>query len=579
MSRIRAKTDSGGSTYIDSEDLPEIDLSGSESSELSDMPDPTLADAGKSLVVNGTGDAYELQVVGGGGGGGSGWIYVEDVNAQTGSETGKAYQDSGNTVLQSVTVSETAIDVTVRASYPLAFIDGNAVTLTRDVSGGFYSGTFPVTISGTKTMDVQTRDANGGLGAEDSCDITVDAPPTITSAVFSGGYPGSQTELKSGDNFDLDVVADKNFDQVRILDVEACQAQDFAVASTMSTTVSVTIADRGDSAVARPVHLQVRDAVTGAYSPLYISSGAGSTDGVHVVTCNNLYPTATFGSITYPPTQSALKNSETATVAITLADQDLVNYDSPNLQLDAALFPSVTRIAGSYNVSTANLRVQATRNANNAVTTNTTVVNIANVAPTIDVSLPAARLRSGGNNGTSAQSHTITITSDQQLDAAPSMDADSGGNRGTFTGSWSGGPTVYTRSLTVDETTPDEKGVFTFESLSATGLSGLVQTTINSGASYTLGGFVARDLTFAAFATTTDIGTSVEDFSKLTADEFTATSSPALKQSIGTSPPVANGYTIDSIAVNPTELEWLDTTAAATNSTGTAQITGVEETA
>jgi len=513
---------------------------------------------------------------GGGGGGGSGFIYVEDVSVPSGTASNKAYQDAGNNVLQTVTVSGTSIDVDVVSSYPLVRVNGTNGTLTR--SGGIYTGTVSTTISGTGDIIAQVIDPDGNAAASDTLGITLDAPPVVLSAVFTGGYPGAQTEVKAGDTYDVYITSDKNFDQVRILDADAGTAEDIVVASSSDATVTVTIADRGVVPTARPVQLQVRDASTGAYSAIYDSSSVGSVDGVNVVTLNNLYPTASFGAVGYPPTQSALKASETASVGITLADQDSAVYSSPNGDLDVASFPTVQRIAGSYNVSVTNLRVTATKDSNGAQAIDNAVINIANVAPTISVSLPAARLQSGGNDGTSAVGHTITLTSDQQLSVAPTLNEDSGGNRGSFSGSWSGGPTVYTRTLTVDEGVPDEKGVFSFEGLVATGLSGLVQNTIDSGENYELGGFVARDLTFAAFATTVNIGTSVEDFSKLTAGEFTATASSSIKQSIGTSPPVVNGYTIDAIQTNPTELEWLDTSAASTNSSGTAQLLDVEET-
>ena len=125
---------------------------------------------------------------------------------------------------------------------------------------------------------------------------------------------------------------------------------------------------------------------------------------------------------------------------------------------------------------------------------------------------------------------------------------------------------------------PDEKGTFTWEGLTATGLAGLVQNSISGNATYTLGGFVARDLTFAAFTATVQFGTSVVDFSKLTAGVFTATDEASVKQSIGTAPPVTNGYTIDALATNPTTLTWLDTAQVNANASGSAQILSVQET-
>ena len=156
---------------------------------------------------------------------------------------------------------------------------------------------------------------------------------------------------------------------------------------------------------------------------------------------------------------------------------------------------------------------------------------------------------------------------------------DPAASRGTFTGAFSGGPTSWNRTLQVtDNENPGDGSANAWINFSATNRAGRVITTITTGPTYVIGGFVARDLTYAAFATSTNMNVPVTDFAKLTAGIFTASGNAALKQSIGTSPPVVEGYTIDALGINPTAVIWLDTARAATNSTGTAQITDVEET-
>lgn len=547
-------------------------------------------DDGGNLVftdVSGTNRVSDLLLGGGAPATGtSGWIYIENLAVSGGSVTNKIYQDTGNTVLQSVTASSLSVDITVRASYPLVEIDGNSATLTRDGSGGFYSGTVSVTLSGAGNVIAKVLTPDSEDGSTDTITISIDLPPTITSAVFTGGYPGIQTELKENDTFQLQVTSDKSFDRVVLAAYGASKAANIDVTPGLSATVSITAADQGDSAQLLATRLQVRDSVTAALSASYDTDTPGSVDGINVVNLNDLRPSGAVGAITYPATQSAVKNVESATVANTAINFDTIAYVDPtSLQISIAnnttfeASKSVTATSSSvFNNSTTNFRYTLDRVANASTTVVNGIVVIADVAPAIDITLPASRLRSGGNNGTSVQSHVVTLTSNQPLLSTPTMDADSGGNRGTFSGSFAGGSSVWTKSMTVSETLIDEKGTFTFESLVSTGLAGLQQTVINSGASYTLGGFVSRNLTFAAFATTTSIGTSVETFSKLSANIFTSTNQSALRQPIGTSPSVTNGYTIDAIATNPTSLIWLDTPASSANSGGTAQITNVEET-
>lgn len=502
----------------------------------------------------------------------AGWISITDVAVSGGTASNKTWDDPpGNTVLQAVTVSALSLLVSVKASAPRVIVGGAAATLGQHVSGGYYLGTVPVTATeGALIAQVTTPD--GLPGALDTCAVTLQAPPVILSLQFIGGYPGAQTELKAGDTFQVQGTTNVPCVGVEVQDFGAGILQTINFASTTSFTVSITIADRGTTPQSLAARLRAKDA-NAAFGP--------TVDTSNTVVLNNLYPTVSFGTKTYPGIQLALKNAETASVAVTLANLDTVLFDSPNGDLSITsptlieASKTVTRIAGSYNVSTNNLRGTATRNANAAVTVQQTVVQIANVAPTVDVTVPAARLRSGGNNGTVVQGHVVSVVANQQLLSAPSLAAGVGG--GTFIGGgFAGGPSTWTRTLNVHDN--DVKGAYTFTTLVATGLAGLVQNTINSGSGYTLGGFVPRSLTFAAFATTTSMDVAVVDFSKLTAGIFTATNQAALKQPIGTSPSVTNGYTINALSVNPTTVIWLDTPAAGSNSGGTAQITAVEET-
>jgi hypothetical protein len=520
-----------------------------------------------------------------GGGAAAGWVYVTDAaTSGAGTVTSKVWQDSpGNTVLQSFTSSSADIRLSIRASYPVIDVGGTGAQLARDLSGGYYSGQVDITVAGSGDVVVRVFSADNVEGDRDTVAVTVDVPPVITGLSFTGGYPGSQTELKAGDSFQLTGTTDKPIDQVRIEDYEALQAADL-VASGTAFTVTGTIADRGDVAVSRPGRVRVRDAATGAYSAAIDTDAlGGAVDGTDVVLCNNTYPLVGIGAVTYPGFQEALKGSETATVINSVSFNDTVLYDSPNSQLSVTnptveeSPKTVQRIGGGYNVTADNLRITANRAANDATTVGQAVVKIANIATSVTVATPAARLRSGGNDGTVAQNHTITLTADQLLLSAPTLDADVGSS-GTFLGSWAGAGASWTRTLQVHD--DDSKGTKTWQGLVATNLAGLVTNTITSGSTYVLGGFVARNLTFGIFQQATNLNVAVVTYTKLTAGIFTATDQPALlNPTQNDTSDIVDTYTVLSpIGSKPQAVWWNDVTQANANSSGTAQITNLEET-
>ena len=274
-------------------------------------------------------------------------------------------------------------------------------------------------------------------------------------------------------------------------------AQIVTFASGTSFSVLVTVADRGTSVQSLFARLSARGTPSQAYGPTRdTNNGGGTTNGVNLVNLNNLYPTidgltgagAVAGrafSIAYPASQSALKDAESASVTAVASDYDIIAYTAPGAEISIpspAVYASpkvVARIGGTYNVSTDNYQIVATRNANAAVKTVSGVVAIAHVDQVITVSVPFARLRSGGNNGTAPQDYTVTISSDQQLFSAPSLDPQAGGDHGTFQGGgFAGGPSVWTRALRVSELVPDAKGTFTWANLSTTNRAAKVVTTI-----------------------------------------------------------------------------------------------------
>lgn len=516
-----------------------------------------------------------------GGEGGSGWVLIGDVTVPGGVADLKVYQDEAETVLQSCRVSGYGVELAVRSSFPVVSVAG-VFTQLAPVGGSHYAGTVTLTLTGSAVVTVKAQTPNGANGAEDTVDLTYDPPPTLLSLSFSGGYPGAQTELKAGDTFELTGTTDKAADAIDIQDFGAMVASLETFVAGTSFTVTGTIADRGNAAQLLSAKARARDAASGAMGPERDTNlGGGNVDGVDVVTLNNLHPMVVWGAVTYPATQGALKASESATVGFSMANADGVAFTSPTGELNVtnpttAEDPkTVTRIAGSYNDATPNLRAVATRDANAAQTTADTLVKVANVAPVLTVTVPALRLRSGGGNGTAPQDHVITLTSTQELGADPGMEPFAGA--GAWEGAWAGGPKVWTRSLRVLDT--DLKGTYGWDAVNAVNLAGIAATVITTGPLYTLGGFVPRTLYFGAFQQNTVLAATVVDYNKLVADYFTATNQPATRTAAqGDLANYGNKFTVTALGALPTTLWWNDVTAAMTNGSGLAAIVGVEET-
>jgi hypothetical protein len=509
----------------------------------------------------------------------------------------EVYQDPGqDTVLESCTSSVTDIRIEIVSAYPLIEVTTTVseypVQLTVAADDGHYSGTVDVQISTDgESIEVQQIAPDGTDGAVVHIPVTVELPPELLTLSYTGTYPGVQTEYKENDTVSIIGTTDIPCYGVEIMAPTgaysdgACKGEFIYFAPTTSISVTATIADQGDVVVARPAYVRALNAVDAAGAVRATDELGGTTDHVDLVNCNNYYYSIVFGTPTYPGSQGALKDSETATVPITIAGYggagDTILHTSPTSELSITSPTTyqdpktVQRIAGTYNDSTDNLRVSVTRGANGATTVDETLVKIAHVDAVIGVSEPFVRLQSGGNDGTTIKSHTITITSDQELLIAPTLPAAAGG--GTFIGSWAGGPKVWTRTLQVHD--DDVKGIYGWSGLVATNLAGKITNTITGDASYELGGFVARDLTFGPFSQSTTLNVAVITYSKLQAGVFTATNQPAIRHTPqGDQSDATNEYTILSpLGTNPQTLWWNDVAAASTNSTGTAQITDVEE--
>lgn len=524
-----------------------------------------VRDSATGRLPNAPSNWTEL-VTGGGGGGGpgvNGSAFVVDIEPQgTGQSVGDKVFSSDGLVLDSCSSTTDLVKVFVLAlpgntNYkPVLTVNGIVVgNLVAETDAPLFRGSVDVDLQGTGSVVIVHED-----GASHTAIVTQDLPPVITAARFIGGYPGSQTELKSGDSYQLLLNTDVNIVNVEISNYGAFTSSLLSVTAGDEHTVTGTIANRGTTTQALGAKTRVQKA-SGAWSEYFLTETAGSVDGVDLVNLNNTYPSVTFGSISYPINQTALKGTETATVNQTITNFDLLSYSSPNSQLTIAT-PTVyqsakaaTRSSGDYNISANNFRVTAIRAANNASTTANTVVRIANAAASVAVTVTGnpTRLRSGGNDGTSVQNYTINIVSNQQLSSAPSLTAPGG----TFLGSaFTGGPTTWTRVLAVSDN--DAKGSYNFAGLSAVNLAGVEQNTINSGQTYTLGGFISRNIPLEAFQNEAQFNVPVVTYNKVTVS-WSFNSNVATRAALDTLAPVFRSWCLVSpIDQSPVTVRLLD---------------------
>ncbi len=533
---------------------------------------------GNGLVVN----SYTNPVSGGGGGGGGGGagIWVLSVSPTTTGNVGEEeYLSDGSNVLSACSSDTDFLTVSVLAmlgqtdTKPAATVNGIDVIFSgTHVDGAgdsvLFPGTADITLVSGGTITALHED-----GTSIDVIVTSDTPPVISSVEFTGGYPGSQTEVKSDDTFNIRVQTDIPFVNIQIDNDEACSGQTTGVSSGTDRTIAATIADRGDIAVARPARVRVQKS-TGSWSGWVWTNASGSVDGTNTILCNNLYPSLddiVQGGITYPASQEAIKDSETVTVHCTATDFDTILYSSPNGDLSIPNTTtyqenkaSVQRISGNYNISTTNYRVSANRAANDASTTKNGVVYIAHVAASLSVTEENTRLRSGGNDGTSAQSYTITITSDQNLIQAPTLGI---GSEGTWLGgAFTGGPTVWTRQIQISD--DDTKGTYAWGSIQGVNLANKTTSTITGDGNYILGGFVSRSVTLAAFSNETNMNVEAIDYTKVAMTWFVK--SLPNKRAVGTTAvPDPNSWCLHTLNTNPTIIRILDTSSTGASSVPT----------
>lgn len=458
------------------------------------------------------------------GGAAQGGLFFTDATpTSTGIVGSKTYVSNtvpANAVITEATTDTNNVTVTLYAEGGSAFFSPTVtITTVPEQAGGPIAATLTVNASDRRTF---TATANlTGITEDTVITATSSTNATTTMTIHRAvagpnvnilqidSLPGSQTEAKSGDTVTFSGRVPNSATYVEVIAGGA--AASLAVAT-------VGAIDSFGTGYREFYGSFTASALTGTQSITARARNALGTYGSNLqssnsITLNQTYPTIGARTVTYPIGQSALKGSETAMVAATVTNANVVTYSTSG-ELSADTTNSyvatnvVTRIGGTYTYGVNNYTITATKSSNGATTTATAQIAIANSAPTAAITITGnpTRLRSSP----AGQDYVITVTANQRLNAAPSITASSG----TWQGSWSGSGTTWTRTLRIIDSDP--KGAQTFTA-SLTNIAGVNGTTLTSGGTYTVGGFPTRTITFSAFERYHAIGTNVVDITKVTA--------------------------------------------------------------
>lgn len=514
-------------------------------------------------------------------------VFITDVTPQSTGIVGlKQYVP--NTVPTNVVVTNAVSDT---ANVRIHFIaEAPASSYSPVITGRVGNGS-EVTAQYMIQMSGQTRVFQGYVNLTVSVDSTVtitsSTGATATVAVVAafdgpeataftiGTLPGSQTEVKSGDVVPVSGTAPNSATSLTIQDFGAASsgninslgAVDSAGAGFRTFSGTMTVSSRTGSLNARIV----------AYNVL--GTAGDPVTSSNAVTLNQTFPTIGTITVTYPGSQLAIKSGDSATLSSTITNADTVAYtSSANLSVASpntyAASKTVSYVSGTYVYNTNNYTITATKASNGAVSTAQKAVNIANVAPTAAVTIVGspARLRSSAVG----EQYEVRVTPNQILLSAPTLDLPTNG--GTWSGSWTLVSNYWRRYIIVNDA--QVRGTYSYQNVVLPSLSGntLDGSTLTSGGSYTIGGFLEKILTFAAFERYHAIGTTVGDITKTRAryvgDDVDLTRRTDTNN-VSHSFTISNGSGVYSATGGYLFLSDLD--FANSNTTGTLQV-AVEET-
>jgi len=408
----------------------------------------------------------------------------------------------------------------------------------------FY-GSIPITV--TETTTVTVRSSTGTLG-----NVLINRAaggPAILSCLI-GDLPGTQTAAKQNDSVTITGTVESEATHVRIIDFGAFTSSGWYSCSGGVFSMPGVISSRTGTFSAR---VEAKNDI-GTIGDEFESSNQ--------ILLDQLYPEFTDNGTIWPVGQTAFKGNEIGSQSVTVINATRFTYLSPNGDFiinDPGNYDEAKQITctnpGNYNDSSTNFRINATRLANNAQRTFNKTIEVADIEPIVSVTQPQTRLQSSPF-GTD---YNISANSNQNLASAPVIGIPVSG---TWQGTgFAGGPKNWWRAIRITDADSKGTGAWFWSSTPPRNRAG-IDAVING--SEVVGGFHTRDIELAPFATVAQLETAVVNTNKLSMTW--SFKEPMLFQSIGTPSPVANGWTIDALNVNPTDVIILDTAAANSSS-------------
>ena len=343
-------------------------------------------------------------------------IFVTDVEpVNTGKTVQKTYLPG--TVGEQVVTGFSTDDTTVRVHL---FIDGGkdfsgsytangvAVTLTKIANARAYTGEATLDIQDTEVILIEGNGGKTSLAVQ-----RAQSAPDIVALGFES-YPDGQTELKTGDVLTAQVTFSDiiNVTHVVVSAYGAFGTQTVPITPISSNTARISLTVNHD-------HSAATASLRGARLKSRIDSGSTGADYTtgNILACNNLKPSISIQSVTYPTNQSALKDSESATVNISYSEVASWTISSPELDIVNPTGVAATKTVSlnasgrtqGYRDTGTNFTITAKRGANGAQNTISGLVQIAHV----DVSLQSntlLTLRESGNIDLSLTQKALQLT-------------------------------------------------------------------------------------------------------------------------------------------------------------------------